>query len=78
MLTNWYGIDSIGFEFRGVWNDPLIHYKGHEFYEPDIHDGLWEHYTEDGGDPNNDDTWKQYVIDNVVDYLEDIIFTMGE
>ena len=75
-LPNWYGIPGIGFEWRGSQSDPLLHYKGRTFYNWDIEDALWEYYEEDGGDPNNDDTWKQYVIDNAVDYLDNLIFEM--
>lgn len=27
-MPNWYGIEGIGFEWRGPWNDPMLHYKG--------------------------------------------------
>lgn len=74
ILPNWYGIEGIGYEFRGVWSDPLLHYKGRTFYTDDIHDGLWWNYVEDGGNPDNECDWVAYVIDNAVDYLEDIIF----
>lgn len=74
MLPNWYGIPGIGFEWRGAWNDPLLHYKGRTFYPDDIHDGLWELYIEDGGDLDNDNEWLSYVVDNAVNYLEDIIY----
>lgn len=40
----------------------------------DIHDGLWEHYVEDGGNMGNDHERVAYVVDNAVNYLEDIIF----
>lgn len=74
MLPNWYGIEGIGFEWRGPWNDPMLHYKGHVFNAHDMQDGLWESYIEDGGDPDNDNEWQFYVVDNAVNYLEDIIF----
>lgn len=74
MLPNWYGIEGIGFEWRGPWNDPMLHYKGHVFNAHDMQDGLWESYIEDGGDPDNDNEWESYVVDNAVNYLEDIIF----
>ena len=75
MLPNWYGIPGIGFEFRGVWNDPLLHYRDQTFYEVDI---LWENYLEDGGNPDNDTNWVAYVKANAVNYLEDIIFCYGK
>lgn len=73
-LPNWYGIPGIGFEWRGSQSDPLLHYKGRTFYDSDIEDALWENYVEDGGNPDNHDEWQCYVIDNAVDYLEDIIW----
>ena len=74
MLPNWYGIEGIGFEWRGAWNEPLLHYKGHTFYNWDIEDALWDNYVEDGGDPNNNGPeWERYVMDNAVSYLDDII-----
>lgn len=76
MLPNWYGIPDIGFEWRGAWNEPLLHYKGQVFYSSDIEDGLYENYVEDG---DNHDEWTSYVKDNAVNYLEDIInATEGE
>ena len=74
MLPNWYGIDSIGFEFLDVWSDPLLHYKGRTFYADDIQDVLWDNYVEDGGNTDNDDEWVAYVSANAVNYLEDVIF----
>lgn len=75
MLPNWYGIPGIGFEWRGAWNEPLLHYKGRTFYNCDIQDALWENYVEDGGDIDNCDEWQSFVMDNAVNYLEDIINT---
>lgn len=48
MLPNWYGIDNIGFEWRGAWNDPILHYRGRRFSGTDIQDALWDNYVEDG------------------------------
>ena len=72
-LPNWYGIDGIGFEFRGAWNDPLLHYKGRKFNGNDVQDGLWELYVEDTGNIVDNEEWVQYVVDNAVNYLEDVI-----
>lgn len=54
MLPNWYGIPDIGFEWRGAWNDPILHYKGHRFNGIDIQDAMWESYLDNGGNPDND------------------------
>lgn len=75
MLPNWYGIEGISFEWRGAWNEPLLHYKGQVFYSSDIEDALYENYVEDGGNLDNHDEWTSYVKDNAVNYLEDIINT---
>lgn len=74
MLPNWYGIPGIGFEWRGSQSDALLHYKGHTFYEPDITDALWDNYNEDGYNPDNESEWVAYVIDNAVNYLNDLIW----
>lgn len=78
-MPNWYGIEGISFEWRGAWNEPLLHYKGQVFYSGDIEDALYENYVEDGGNLDNHDEWTSYVKDNAVNYLEDIInVTEGE
>lgn len=78
MLPNWYGIEGIGFEWRGAWNDPILHYKGHRFNGTDIQDAMWENYVEDGGNIDSHEEWESYVMDNAVNYLDDIIaFRIG-
>jgi len=72
-MPNWYGIEGISFEYRGAWNEPLLHYKGQVFYSSDIEDALYENYVEDGGNLDNHDEWVSYVKDNAVNYLEDVI-----
>nr|DAX76479.1 MAG TPA: hypothetical protein [Caudoviricetes sp.] len=76
MLPNWYGIEGIKFEWRGAWSDPLLHYRGRTFYNWDIEDALRENYVEDGGNIDNDHEWRSYVVDNAVDYLDNLIFEM--
>lgn len=56
-MPNWYGIEGISFEWRGAWNEPLLHYKGQVFYSSDIEDALYENYVEDGGNLDNHDEW---------------------
>ena len=53
MLPYWYGIPDIGFEWRGAWGDPILHYKGHRFNGTDVQDALWDNYVKDGGNPDN-------------------------
>lgn len=31
MMPNWYGIEAIKYEWRGPWEGPILHYKGHTF-----------------------------------------------
>ena len=71
MMPNWYGIEAIKYEWRGPWEEPILHYKGHTFDGNDIEDGLWQMYLDD--DWNTDD-WEHYVNNNAINYLEDIIF----
>lgn len=73
MLPNWYGIDSIAYEWCGAWSDPLLHYKGHVFNGNDVQDGLWEAYQETLENTDNSAEWEEFVVNNAVDYLEDII-----
>lgn len=73
MLPNWYGI---GFEWRGHWSDPLLHYKGRTFYLDDIHDGLWELYIEDGGDLRIREDFEAMAAD-AVDTLHKPIEVLG-
>lgn len=72
MLPNWYGIPGIGFEWRGSQSDPMLHYKGHTFNYWDIEYTLWEHYNE-RENIFNEDEWEQYVKDNAINYLDDVI-----
>lgn len=74
MLPNWYGIPGIGFEWRGAWNDPMLHYKGHAFNAHDMQDGLWENYQEDLKNGYTFLEWEEYVRDN---YLDDALFLSG-
>lgn len=72
-MPNWYGIEGISFEWKGEQNDPLLHYKGYTFNEPDILNALWDMHRE----VSNDSTiWEQSVSANAINYLEDIIFAL--
>lgn len=72
-LPNWYGINGIGFEWRGSQDDPVLHYKGYAFSGNGIQDALWDMFLEDHGNPDNDDEWKAFVINNAINYLETLI-----
>lgn len=72
-LPNWYGINGISFEWRGSQDDPVLHYKGYTFNGNGIQDALWDMFLEDHGNPDNDDEWKAFVINNAINYLETLI-----
>ena len=74
-MPNWYGIEGIKFEWLGTQSDPLLHYKGCIFNEPDVTNALWDIYL----DVCNDTTvWEEFVTANAIGYLEDIIDSGGE
>lgn len=77
MLPNWYGIEGIGYEWCGAYSDPLLHYKGHTFNYWDIEYALWDRYNECENIVNYAE-WEQYVKDNAVNYLDDVIFFTAE
>lgn len=66
MMLNRYGIEAIKYEWRGPWEGPILHYKGHTFDKNDIEDRLWQMFL--------DGDWEHYMNDNAINYLEDIIF----
>lgn len=72
-IPNWYGINGIGFEWRGSQNDPVLHYKGYTFNGNDIQDALWDMFLEDHGNPDNNDEWETFVTNNAIDYLDTLI-----
>ena len=74
MLPYWYGIKSIGFEWRGAWSDPILHYKGHRFNGTVIQDAMWENYQEDLETGYTSLEWEEYVRDNATNYLDDALF----
>lgn len=51
----------------------VLRYKGRKFNGNDVQDGLWESYQETLDNINNCAEWEDFVINNAVDYLEDII-----
>ena len=72
-LPNWYGINGIGFEWRGSQGDPVLHYKGYAFNGNDIQDALWDMFLEDHGNPDNNDEWETFVTNNAINYLDTLI-----
>nr|DAM78757.1 MAG TPA: hypothetical protein [Caudoviricetes sp.] len=51
----------------------MLHYKGRVFNGNDVQDGLWESYQETLDNISNCVSWEEFVVNNAVDYLEDII-----
>ena len=73
-LPRWNGVPEIGYRWYNAWADPDLVYKGYEFNYYDIADALWDMYLEDGGDEDDDDAFAEYVRENAVPYLDDVIF----
>lgn len=71
-MPNRYGIEGIKFEWLGTQSDPLLHYKGCIFNEPDVTNALWDIYR------NVTTVWEELVTANAIGYLEDIIDSGGE
>lgn len=71
-MPNWYGIEGIKLEWLGTQSDPLLHYKGCIFNEPDVTNALWDIYR------NVTTVWEEFVIANAIGYLEDLINSGGE
>ena len=44
---DWYGIENVGFIFRGQWSDPELEYKGKRINSYIIEDTMWERFKED-------------------------------
>jgi hypothetical protein len=44
---DWYGIEDVGFIWRGSWSDPEIEYKGRRINSFIVEDTMWERFRED-------------------------------
>lgn len=49
---NWYGIEDIGFIWRGSWSDPEIEYNGKRLNSTIVEDTMWERFREDCEEKN--------------------------
>lgn len=43
---NWYGIEDIGFIYRGAWSDAEIEYNGKRLNSTIVEDTMWERFRE--------------------------------
>lgn len=68
-LSNWYGIENIGFIWHGEWADPEIEYKGKRFNSTIVEDTMWERFREDYPNADEDD-FDIYMWENQEDVIE--------
>ena len=76
---NWYGIEDIGFIWRGEWSDPEIEYKGERINSYIVEDTMWERFRENceenGIDVDLDD-FSSYMKEHAEDVYELIELAM--
>lgn len=72
-LPRWIGIPEIGYRWYNEWADPDLVYKGHTFNYWDIADALWDMYLEEGGDEDDHVALDEYIRENAVPYLDDVM-----
>lgn len=86
-MANYRGATNVEFISHGAWNDPELVYDGKSFNYWDIEDALWSEFCEITKDETGltiyqiesdmekfEPMFDEYVQDNVVCYLEDVIF----
>ena len=44
---NWYGLEDVGFIWRGSWSDPVLEYKGNLINSTIVEDAMWDRWTHD-------------------------------
>ena len=81
-LPNWYGIENIGFIWRGAWSDPEIEYKGRRLNATIVEDTMWERYKEycDENNWKTDERLSEFIgfmKDNSEDVYELIELALG-
>jgi hypothetical protein len=75
-----YGIKPIQYIYHGDWSDPELRYKGHSINYWDFENALYEIFKEEGGQPDNDKAFGEWVQNNkdlVKSEIEDWI-SLGE
>ena len=80
MREGWRGHPDIEMIWNGAWADPDLEYKGYIFNYWDVEDAMWDDFLEVTGhkdsevnDPEVEEEFNQYVIENAAYYLEDVI-----
>lgn len=76
---NWYGIEDVGFIWRGSWADPEIEYKGKRINSTIVEDTMWERFKEDceeDGEIPTEDKFELYMMVNQEDVYELIELAM--
>ena len=70
---NWYGIEGIGFIWRGSWSDPGLEYNGKVINSTIVEDTMWDRFTHDD-DGNyierNEKDFNTYMKDNADEVKE--------
>ena len=69
-LPNWYGIEHIGFIYRGGWVDPEIEYNGKRLNAVIVEETMWERYTEEADKDMKFITYMQEHADEVYELIE--------
>ena len=64
-LPNWYGIEGIGFQFNGPWNDPHVILDGKaDNAGVDAEYTMWERFTEEFPEDKHGEGFTEYMRDN--------------
>lgn len=73
---NWYGIEDIGFIWRGEWADPEIEYKGKVLDSIIIENTMWERYNiecKEKGIECNEDYFDNHYMKEHSDEIYELI-----
>ena len=78
---NWYGIEGIGFIWRGNWADPEIEYKGKVINSVIVESTMWERYREEQSEKGkraDEDGFGDYMRNNKEEVFELIELAIEE
>ena len=68
-LPNWYGIQDIGFVWRGEYSDPELEYQGRRINMYAVEVIMWIYFMEDTGSEDEEE-FAKYVLENVQDVYD--------